>query len=351
VGPCTFHRGDHVVILIITRPDDAHAAAMLPRLTRRGVEVARFSHASFPQQAQLSLRCGDGGAMQQVLRVGDTSLDLASVTAVWYRRPQQPVLHDHVRGQATRRWVDTQCAALLESVWNTHAGLWFPGTPARIEHASSKALQLKLAQSLGLEIPPTLITNSPAEVLEFYKRHRGKVVRKAVKSADVLTEDGARVRPFTYLVSRRDLAHLHGTEHCPTIVQAYVEKDVELRVTVVGQRVFAAEIDSQHANHTRYDWRHHDIAHTPHRPHDLPAHLRRACIDMIAERGLLFGAIDMIVTPQGRYVFLELNPNGEYLWIESLTRLPISDAVCDILVSRETTTSAAESSSPDPGLS
>jgi hypothetical protein len=336
------------VILIITRPDDAHAAVMLPRLARRGVEVARFSHASFPQRAQLSLRCGEGGATQQVLRVEGTSLDLARVTAVWYRRPQQPIVHEHVRDEATRRWVDTQCAAFLESVWNTHPGLWFPGTPARIEQASSKARQLELAQSLGLEIPSTLITNSPTEVLEFYKRHRGKVVRKAVKSADVFAADGSRARPFTYPVSRRDLAHVHATECCPTIVQAYVEKRVELRVTVVGQQVFAAEIDSQHANHSRYDWRHHDTANTPHRAHDLPARLQRACVAMVAELGLLFGAIDMIVTPDCRYVFLELNPNGEYLWIESLTGLPISDAVCDVLASREKLPRHAEGSLPDP---
>jgi glutathione synthase/RimK-type ligase-like ATP-grasp enzyme len=104
---------------------------------------------------------------------------------------------------------------------------------------------------------------------------------------------------------------------------------------VVGERVFAAEIDSQRANHTRHDWRHHDTAHTPHRVHDLPAKWRVACVRMVAELGLLFGAIDMILTPDGRYVFLELNPNGEYLWIEHLTGLAISDAVCELLVSRE----------------
>ncbi len=322
---------------------------MLPRLARRGVEVARFSHASFPQHARLSLRYGNHGATQRVAQVGDSRFDLARVTAVWYRRPQQPVVHDYLRAQATRPWVETQCNTLLESVWNAHAGLWLPGTPARIEQASSKVFQLDFARSLGLEIPPTLITNSPAEILEFYRQHRGKIVRKALKSADVFADDGARVRPFTYLVSRRDLAHVYGSECCPTIVQAYVEKRIELRVTVVGQRVFAAEIDSQRANHTRYDWRHHDTAHTPHRTHELPVQLQQACVRMIADLGLLFGAIDMIVTPDSRYVFLELNPNGEYLWIESLTGLPISDAVCDLLVSREPTRSRAESSSPGAG--
>ena len=116
-------------------------------------------------------------------------------------------------------------------------------------------------------------------------------------------------------------------------------KRLELRITVVGQRVFAAEIHSQQSNHTRYDYRHYDDNSTRYQPHTLPAEVAQRCLHLVARLGLYYGAIDMILTPDGRYVFLEINPNGQYLWIEQATRLPISDAICDLLLSGKSTSS------------
>jgi glutathione synthase/RimK-type ligase-like ATP-grasp enzyme len=115
-----------------------------------------------------------------------------------------------------------------------------------------------------------------------------------------------------------------------------VPKRVELRITVVGDQVFAAEIHSQKAKRTRIDWRRYDLAHTPHYPHTLPDEVRRSCVELVRRLGLCYGAIDMVLTPDGRYVFLEINPNGQFLWIEQLTGMPISDAICDLLASGRT---------------
>ncbi|NJR75066.1 MAG: hypothetical protein HC773_18390 [Scytonema sp. CRU_2_7] len=119
----------------------------------------------------------------------------------------------------------------------------------------------------------------------------------------------------------------------PNDFQAYIPKRLELRITVVGQQVFAAEIHSQETNHTRYDWRRYDHHKTPYFPHELPPEVEQRCVQLVEKLGLCYGAIDMILTPDGRYVFLEINPNGQYLWIELATGLPISDAICDLLIS------------------
>jgi glutathione synthase/RimK-type ligase-like ATP-grasp enzyme len=129
------------------------------------------------------------------------------------------------------------------------------------------------------------------------------------------------------------VAYASAVRYCPVIFQAYVPKRVELRITVVGGEVFAAEIHSQQSNHTRHDWRRYDLGETPHLPHELPADVARRCLRLVGELGLCYGAIDMVLTPDGRYVFIEINPNGQYLWIEQMTGLPISDAVCDLLTS------------------
>jgi glutathione synthase/RimK-type ligase-like ATP-grasp enzyme len=124
------------------------------------------------------------------------------------------------------------------------------------------------------------------------------------------------------------------------IFQQYVPKRVELRVTVVGRRVFAAEIDSQASRSTRHDWRHYDDPNVQYRIHTLPPEMARACVRLVEALGLSFGAIDLIQTPEGKYVFLEINPNGQWGWIEDLTGLPISDAIADWL---------AGSGEPDEG--
>ena len=126
--------------------------------------------------------------------------------------------------------------------------------------------------------------------------------------------------------------HARAIRLCPVIFQAYVPKRVELRITVVGRQVFAAEIHSQHSNHTKHDWRRYDRYQTPYFPHSLPTHLQQLCVRLVERLGLCYGAIDTVLTPDGRYVFLEINPNGQYLWIEKMTGLPISDAICDLLI-------------------
>jgi glutathione synthase/RimK-type ligase-like ATP-grasp enzyme len=117
------------------------------------------------------------------------------------------------------------------------------------------------------------------------------------------------------------------------IFQAYVPKRLELRITVVGRQVFAAEIHSQLSRRTEHDWRHYNIDQTPYRPHRLPDAVQAQCIRLVEHFGLCYGAIDLVLTPDDRYVFLEINPTGQWRWIEVMTGLPISDAVCDMLMS------------------
>jgi glutathione synthase/RimK-type ligase-like ATP-grasp enzyme len=115
------------------------------------------------------------------------------------------------------------------------------------------------------------------------------------------------------------------------VFQEKVEKRVELRVTVVGERVFAAEIDSQRSHRSAGDWRRHDPAHVAVRAATLPMGVRAAARELVRRLDLSYGALDFIERPNGELVFLEVNPTGEYLWIEDSTQLPITAAICDWL--------------------
>jgi glutathione synthase/RimK-type ligase-like ATP-grasp enzyme len=144
--------------------------------------------------------------------------------------------------------------------------------------------------------------------------------------------NGEKYHPHTYPVRRRDLARYRAVRHEPLIIQEYVPKRVELRITVVDSQVFAAEIHSQASARTQHDWRHYDNERTPYVPHALPAAIAALCVRLVRVMGLCYGAIDMVLTPEGEYVFLEINPNGQWAWVEGLTGLPIADAITELLV-------------------
>jgi MvdD-like protein with pre-ATP grasp domain/ribosomal protein S6-L-glutamate ligase RimK-like protein len=320
------------MILILTEPFDPHADHIINLLNARGAEFVRFNPADFPARASLSVGYAPDGQIRSLLRLQEATIDLAQLQSVWNRRPRPSVPHEEIQDGATRQFVAHECHTFVQDLWNALPCCWLPGRPAAIHRAQLKVSQLRLAAQLGLELPPTLITTNREEFLDFYGEHNGNVVSKLAGFSFDQTVGANAFCRYTEVVSKRDVAYAASVQYCPMIFQAYVPKRVELRITVVGREVFAAEIHSQHTNHTRHDWRRYDISETPHFTHELPPEVQERCVRLVEKLELCYGAIDMILTPDGRYVFIEVNPNGQYLWIEEQTGLPISDAICNVLI-------------------
>jgi glutathione synthase/RimK-type ligase-like ATP-grasp enzyme len=318
------------MILILTEPADLHADRVAQKLHDRSAEFVRFNTAEFPRHAGLSVQFLGNDDNRFVLSANDESVELTALNAIWYRRPKPPIAHAELTDAATRAATQQECDSFLYDMWNSIGGTWVPGPPFVLRRWR-KVAQLGFAQELGFEIPPTLITNRPDELIDFYRQHNGNIVSKRVGSS-FLSSEASPFHRYTDVVTTRDIGYAQAIRYSPMIFQAYVPKELELRVTVVGAEVFAAEIHSQETNHTRYDWRRFDHYHTPYLLHELPPGVARRCVRLVRRMGLTFGAIDMILTPDGRYVFVEINTNGQYLWIEYATGLPISDAVCDLLI-------------------
>jgi hypothetical protein len=331
------------MILILTEPTDPHADHLEQKLRQRGARFVRFDPAQFPSSAEVSLWRGSNGEFRSRLSVGDEHVDLNDLTSVWYRRPGASVPAREITNSVTRDYVVEECRKFMHDTWASIDATWLPGPEHVIRRAELKASQLKVAGSLGFELPPTLFTNSPEDFLDFYRKHNGNIVSK-LPSSSLYKYIAKTFSRYTQVVSKRDAAYARSLRLCPVIFQAYVPKRVELRITVVGREVFAAEIHSQHSNHTRHDWRRYDHFRTPYFSHELPAHVQQLCVQLVERLGLCYAAIDMVLTPDGRYVFLEINPNGQYLWIEIMTGLPISDAVCNLLINGN----RAVGSAPEP---
>jgi glutathione synthase/RimK-type ligase-like ATP-grasp enzyme len=323
-----FHGG--YVLLVVTATPDATADLVIGKLRARGVDLMRFNPGDYPVKASLSVSFDIDGVMAATLRTATDRIELQELDAIWFRRPEISRPDDSLQDSRLRHYVTTECASHLEDVWNALRCPCFPAAPMAIVRAGLKASQLALAGSLGFEIPSTLFTTSPADFLAFSRRHDGRIISKVAGTA-FNQHFGPMIGRFTEAVSTRDLSYAQSVRFAPSIFQSSVDKRIELRITVVGERVFAAEIHSQSARRTRQDWRRYDIKHTLHRPHRLPSEVERRCVQLVHRLGLDYGAIDLVLTPDGRYVFLEINPNGQFLWIEQLTDLPISDAIADRL--------------------
>lgn len=320
------------MILILSREDDEHVPYVTTRLESRKAEYVWFNPARFPAASEITVEFDrTRGISRRTLKYDGGHLDFSTVTGVWYRRPQSARAAETVTDPQIREWVSRESQHVLAGVWETLDCTWIPGKPSDVARAENKLYQLALAARLGFAIPRTVIGNSPESLRAVYSESEGQMVTKAAEP-EVFSQGERYFTGYTHVVNRRDLANHSSLRLAPAIMQEYIPKRVELRVNVVGARVLAAEIHSQDTASTRYDWRRYDLDRTPHLPHQLPPAVEARCVELVRALRLSFGAIDLIVTPSGEYVFVEINANGQWGWIQDLTGLPIADAIVDLLV-------------------
>jgi glutathione synthase/RimK-type ligase-like ATP-grasp enzyme len=156
---------------------------------------------------------------------------------------------------------------------------------------------------------------------------------KMLSSFAVYNREGRESVVFTNPIGPEDLEDLTGLSLCPMTFQERVEKRLELRATVVGRSVFTASIDSQASTRAAHDWRRDGVRLVDEwRPYTLPPEAEQPLLKLMDYFGLNYGAADFILTPDGRHVFLELNPAGEFFWLEHGPGLDISGALADVLL-------------------
>jgi hypothetical protein len=320
------------VLFVLSNPDDPVAVRMSAELAQRGAQFAVINPSPLAGER---LRIGDGPRGPRVIQDG-RSIDLADVEAVWVWRPgasTQERREVAARGgdPALASYVESEWFAVLSDLLRLDQRRWIPGTPSAIRKADGKLGQLKIARALGFAVPEHLVTNDPDQALAFAARFEGAVIAKApsIELAGQFMPRGLGV--YTLAPGPRMWAAIESIRHAPVMLQQRITKRFELRVTVVGARVFAAAIHSQATRRTQLDWRHYDHEHTPYTAHELPDDVAARCAALVRTLGLAYGAIDLIVTPEGEHVFLEINPNGQWGGIESRTGLPITAALCDEL--------------------
>jgi glutathione synthase/RimK-type ligase-like ATP-grasp enzyme len=312
-------------VLIITNDHDEHADAVVAELHKRDVPVFRFHPEDFPHACSVSIEI-EKGRVRGELSNADHRVAFSDICAAWYRRSRNlytgPIsrtsekLEDYVKTQSTATVVAV-CAS-LETLWVSH--------PFALRHGEVKARQLMEASKAGLTIPQTLISNDPARAATFVDALGDTACAiKPLLAVGVTDDQGYRLPLTTTLPPGHSL---ESVALAPTMFQPYVEKAFELRCVVMGDKIFAARLDSQAHEESRIDWRGGDPEHEV---YELPEHVQASLRRLMDSFGLNFASLDMIVTPEGDFVFLELNPNGQWLWLEYELGLPLVATMADLL--------------------
>ena len=252
-------------------------------------------------------------------------------STVLLRRPQPPVLPSFV-DPADRTFALRECSLFLRAVYNEVGSGAFWVNP--LESQSKTILrteQLKAAACAGFRIPHTLCSNDPAKIQDFIRSNQAGVIYKSFFSISWETNEGMAIA-FSSLVREEDLPEDLVLRATPGIFQELIPKDHELRVTAFGNRLFSVKLRSQETDRGKIDWR---VAgdNVPMEPVTLPRRVALACRRVMRALGIVFGCFDLIVTPDGDYVFLEVNEMGAFLWLEErLPELRLLDAFCEFLI-------------------
>lgn len=317
-------------VLILSSTNDIHALQVQHHLQEMNAEVdiCRMDDVISDCSFTYSLGLENNSCL---LERAAGNIDFHSYTSIWRRRPG-----NFRAGNFVESWigkmVETEIQSVQDSLLRSLDCLWV-NYPPNDRAAIYKLWQLDVATCVGLEIPKTLVTNKPQAVRDFFEQCKGKVIYKlASEQSNFLLPPEERAGGVPTLPLREaDLPFLDQVVHSPHVFQEYLEKASDIRVTIVGKRMFAVQIDSQ-SGKGKLDWRN-DYS-VPMVPVELPQSINDKCFELTKRLGLNYGAIDLVLTKDGEYVFLEINCAGQFLWAEFATELQISLAVAELLAGR-----------------
>ena len=315
------------MILILTSPEDPHLPFVTKHLKKD--EYIVIDVGVIAEGAKLTYEVSN-----DTFKIKYEGKELKEITGVWYRRPRtaQKDLHINVRPD----YLDYAYSALQQHVNQLYAllenALWISDVYA-VRRAENKVFQLLTAKKVGFQIPEVIFTSDAKAAEAFVNKHRTAIVKPESNHWPKPLHKDTQPAIYARKVSANDQVKYAGLHMAPSIFQQLIDPDFELRITVIGNAVFAAKVlASDFTVEEVRDWR---LAHTDGKldfeEYNLPDAIAKKCIRLTKELGLNFGAIDMIRAKDGTMWFLEINPNGQWGFIEWATKQPLGKTMAQLL--------------------
>lgn len=313
-------------ILIISNKEDITTDFIVRKLISCDVLFYRLNTEDIAHSVFVSL-----DFEKQVFTLFDSNLNkhfnLQDFKSVYYRRPEIPMYRDGELSAKERRYMQTEVAYTLEGIYSILNSAYWINPVWAIRKAENKLYQLQLARQLGFKVPASIVTNLPNSFKDFRSNHNECII-KPIRSGHIQDDTNPEVVYTNLLTTTPPDEQI---KICPNYLQEHIEKKYDVRVTVVGEKTYAARIESQTTEDTKIDWRRGENI-LPHEVIELPTSVHNQCVSFTNGFGLQFSAIDYVIDRNGNFVFLELNPNGQWAWIENLTGLDISGAISYSLI-------------------
>lgn len=320
-------------VLLLTYSGDSPLLIddIIRALQARGAKALRFDTDRFPMVPQARFK-QDGGAESIEFSDGSESVCLGPDDAVWYRRVRYAALLPSSMDLQLRQAAQGESETLLRGMIAASSS-YLLDSPDQVKRCGHKPWQQRIAREVGLITPRTLMTNDPEQAREFIASCPQGAITKMLSAFAVYTEQKQERVVFTTAITADHIAKLDGIRYCPMAFQERIEKRLELRITAIGRKLFAAAVDSMAMPGAEVDWREKGLsliqAWTP---YSLPREVEQSLHAYMDRTGLQYSAIDMLVEPGGRHVFLEANPAGEFFWLQhNAPHFPLVDALADVL--------------------
>lgn len=329
------------MILLITDKQDVHPNPVISKLSENRYPIFRLNTDALLTDYEFSWTVNNG-SFDFFIKNKWTQLTCwgHEINAVWERRPSPPCeMIISTDNKNIEKFVIDEARGFIFDLRHFLGDRYSLGHPLFDCHSDSKMWQLRVAAELGMLTPDTVIANRKKDFVHFADKHESLLVKPI--NSDSIHDIEANEEKFFYSrkITNSELISANDESYSQTVccLQEYVQKKYELRITVVHDYIFPCKIDSQvqREEEGKIDWRQGYDFGLKHEITEIPDYVKEFCLSYLRRMHINFGCFDFILTPDDRYVFLECNSNGQWLWIETETGLPISKAIADVLMSAD----------------
>ena len=315
-------------VLILSRSLDLETDIVCIELLRRGIDYVRLNAEEITHRLTVANSIEQDSFPQCEIKLGSRLINLSDISAVWLRHFDYCLIQSNNNDLYTafifQQWNDA-----LQILYGRIENKWINSLHATTM-TNNRIAQLTYARRAGFKIPSTLITNDPQRARSFYRDHNGDIILKALHHHDI--EVNKKIYSiYSHRMNSEDLLNIADLIYAPCILQERIPNYSELRVTVIQDKVFISKLGSEISALSCNDIHRIPLSKLPQKSIELGSDLNKRCIRFIKSLGLKYGAIDFVMDMDEELFFLEVNPSGDWLWIERQTKLPITRHVVDLI--------------------
>ncbi len=313
-------------VLILTKKMDIESDLLGIQCLKNGIDYVKITEEDIPLNFHFEFKIGKFN--DSMLHLGKRKFNIDEIKIILFRYFDPKFLNYYSGGvyqmYLAQQWYQAfNCLPIaLDAIWINN--------PQRTFESENRLNQLLSAQRLGFSIPETLITNEMEAAKKFFKRFPKSTIVKVLHHHEIYLNQ----KSYRFLTNNIETSHLskfNELTYAPVIFQKKIENDSEIRVTVINDKTFSCKISTIKEKRNFSDLHKIKEKELIFSEISLDKKIEKLCIKLNRKLGLLVSSIDFVQGKNGELLFLEINPIGDWNWIEKHTNLPITKSMFDFV--------------------